>query len=68
MSAPVVAAERSPYGPWAVFLIFADHRATDFNPIKNFRKCAVKILRTFFANYCHEKRVRERSNIYVSFR
>ena len=42
--------------------------ACGFHPIKNFQKCAVKILRTFFANYCHEKRVRERSNIYVSFR
>jgi hypothetical protein len=26
----------------------------EFHPIKNFRNCAVKILRRFFANFCHE--------------
>ena len=26
-----------------------------FHPIKNFRNCAVKILRRFFANFCYEK-------------
>ena len=43
-------------GLWSLasFLIFADHRAYGFHPIKNFRNCAVKILRRFFANFCHE--------------
>jgi hypothetical protein len=26
----------------------------EFHPIKNFRNCAVKWLRRFFANFCHE--------------
>ena len=25
-----------------------------FHPIKNFRNCAVKMLRRFFTNFCHE--------------
>jgi hypothetical protein len=33
---------RSPYGPWAVFLIFADHRATDFNLSKTFESARWK--------------------------
>jgi hypothetical protein len=41
------------YFVWSLvsFLIFADHRVTDFN---NFRNCEVKMLRCFFANVCHE--------------
>jgi hypothetical protein len=40
------------------FLIFADHSATDFTLSKTFES----------ANYCHEKRVRERSNIRYMYR
>jgi hypothetical protein len=38
----------------ASFLIFADHRATDFTLSKTFETARRKCCAAFFANFCHE--------------
>ena len=50
---PEVCRWRSPYGPWPVFWYLRTIWLR-ISPYQNFRNCAVKMLRRFFANFCHE--------------